>query len=89
MAPHKLTKKQLAEQRAKQHADREARTQYDNDLQVMTIPQTAALDQVSPITLLRQIKNGTGPRTIQLSARRIGIRVRDYRERQESRIRSA
>jgi len=86
--PHKLTTKQRAERRAKQHAQREANTKYENDLQVMTIPQTAALDQVSPITLLRQIKNGTGPRTIQLSARRIGIRVRDYREWQESRIRT-
>ena len=89
MAPHKLTKKQLAEQRARQHVQREASTDYQNPNQVMTKRQTAAREGVSIATLNRQIAAGSGPRLVQLSARRVGIRVLDYIAWQESRMRGA
>jgi hypothetical protein len=66
--------------------DKQPPTNLD-DLRVMTVEQTAALEGTSRITLLRQIRAGSGPRTIQLSTRRIGIRVRDYRIWQEERLR--
>jgi predicted DNA-binding transcriptional regulator AlpA len=78
VAPHKLTKKELAEQRAHRAAKREASTQYDNPRQVMTLDQVARLDGTSKPTLLRQIAAGTGPKTIRLSTRRVGVTVGDY-----------
>jgi hypothetical protein len=80
VANRKHTKKELAALREKQHARREANTQYDNPNQIMTLAQTAARHQVSLATLTRRIKDDKRLRTIQLSARRKGIRVRDYLE---------
>ena len=70
MANHKHSKKELAAL-ARQ---REARIDYQNDLQVLSIDQCAKLENTSRPTLLRQIDAGNGPRTIQLSARRVGVR---------------
>ena len=89
MAPHKLTTKQRAERRAKQHADREALTQYTNDNQVLTIAQWCALNSFSVPAGKRVIASGEGPPVVLLSARRKGIRVGDNRRWQEARIRSA
>lgn len=73
--------------RARQHEQRESRTRYHDPRQVLTIPQAAALDGVSVPTMNRAIASGA-VRTIQVSARRRGIRVGDYWEWQERRIRS-
>jgi predicted DNA-binding transcriptional regulator AlpA len=83
------SKKQRDAFRAKQHVAREANTQYANDLQVLTFEQCAKLEGTSLPTFKRQIYDGTGPRTIQLTARRRGVRVGDYRAWQEARLRSA
>jgi predicted DNA-binding transcriptional regulator AlpA len=59
------------------------------DQKVLTVDQWAALNGISRPTALRRLKAGDGPPTIQLSPRRIGIRVGDNRRWQESRMRSA
>jgi hypothetical protein len=59
------------------------------DLKVLTLKEIAALEGTCVPTLRRQIAAGDGPPLIQLSARRRGIRVGDYRAWQESRVRSA
>jgi predicted DNA-binding transcriptional regulator AlpA len=87
-----LTKEQLAARlagRERGRANREALTDYQNPNQVLTVKQVAALEGTSEITLLRKIKANKGPRTIRLNARRIGIRVCDYIEWQEARMREA
>jgi hypothetical protein len=70
MAPHKLTTKQRAERRAKQHADREALTQYTNDNQVLTIAQWCALNSFSVPTGKRVIASGEGPPVVLLESTR-------------------
>jgi predicted DNA-binding transcriptional regulator AlpA len=50
-----------------------------DDLQILTVRQWAALITVSLPTAKRMIKNGDAPKIIQLSAKRIGIRVGDHR----------
>jgi predicted DNA-binding transcriptional regulator AlpA len=47
--------------------------------QVLTLDQTAKLANISPATLRRRLDDGSGPKVIRLSARRVGIRVRDFR----------
>jgi predicted DNA-binding transcriptional regulator AlpA len=59
------------------------------DQKVLTVDQWAELIGISRPTAVRLLKAGDGPPTIQLSPRRIGIRVGDNRRWQESRIRSA
>ena len=59
------------------------------DQKVLTVDQWAELNGISRPTALRRLKAGGGPPTIQLSPRRIGIRVGDNRRWQESRLRSA
>jgi len=86
----RLTDRELAKRRDGRRvaqAARAASVNYQNALQVMTVHQTATLDNISPVTLLRMIRAGKGPRTIRLSTRRIGIRVCDYQAWQESRMR--
>jgi prophage regulatory protein len=46
---------------------------------VMTLAEFAAAAGISIATVHRRIADGTGPRTIRLSERRLGVRVRDYR----------
>jgi predicted DNA-binding transcriptional regulator AlpA len=60
-----------------------------NDLRVLTLQEIAALEGVSFATLKRLIAVGLGPKTIQLSVRRVGVRVCDYRAWQEERLRAA
>jgi len=88
MAPKKLTKKRLAKQRAQQHVQREASTQYQNDDQVLTFKQWCALNSFSVPTGNRVLKRG-GPPVVYFSARRRGVRVGDNRKWQESRMRGA
>ena len=58
------------------------------DDQVLTIEEWAKLNRFSVRTGKNLIARGDGPRVIQLSARRIGIRVIDNRRWQEARARS-
>jgi predicted DNA-binding transcriptional regulator AlpA len=58
-----------------------------NETFVLTIPEWAALNSLSLGSAKRLLKEGRGPRTIQLSSKRIGIRVSDNARWQEERIR--
>jgi len=58
------------------------------DQKVLTVDQWAELNGISRPTALRRLKAGDGPPIVQLSPRRIGIRVGDNRRWQESRMRS-
>ena len=58
------------------------------DDQVLTIPQWAALNGFSERTAFRILDGANPPRVVQLSAKRIGIRVGDNRIWQESRARA-
>jgi len=58
------------------------------DQKVLTVDQWAELNGISRPTPLRRLKAGDGPPIVQLSPRRIGIRVGDNRRWQESRMRS-
>jgi hypothetical protein len=89
MARHKLTKKELAERRARRHAKRETSTNFANDDQVLNFPQWCALNGFSEPTGKRVLASGDGPPVVWLSARRRGVRVGDNRRWQEARIRSA
>jgi predicted DNA-binding transcriptional regulator AlpA len=57
------------------------------DLRCLTVKEWAQLCGFSLMTGKRVLASGEGPKTIQLSARRIGIRVGDCRRWQESRLR--
>jgi predicted DNA-binding transcriptional regulator AlpA len=59
------------------------------ELKVLTLRECAALNGISMMTLKRRIKAGDGPRILQISPKRIGVRVIDARRWQESRLRSA
>jgi predicted DNA-binding transcriptional regulator AlpA len=59
------------------------------DQRVLTVDEWAELNGISRPTALRVLKAGDGPPTIQLSKRRIGVRVGDNRRWQESRVRGA
>src|SRR5262249_6926062 len=86
MAPRKYTPEELQALRERQHAEREARTRYDDPRQVLTIPQPAAMGGTSVPTLNRAIASGNGPPVIQLSKRRRGVRGGDYLEWQQLRV---
>ena len=60
-----------------------------DDLKVMTVPEWATLNSLSIFTAKKLLAEGQGPRVIQLSKRRIGIRVIDARRWQEERMRKA
>jgi predicted DNA-binding transcriptional regulator AlpA len=60
----------------------------DRDDRVLTLRQWCALNSLSFDTGKRIIKSGQGPRVMQLSSRRIGIRVSDNRAWQEGRLRA-
>jgi hypothetical protein len=55
--------------------------------QVLTVRQWAALNAISYRTARRILDAGEGPRILQLTAGRIGIRVRDNAAWQEARAR--
>jgi predicted DNA-binding transcriptional regulator AlpA len=57
------------------------------DLRVLTLQEVADLCGISLATLKRLIADGQGPRTIQLSTRRVGVRVIDYKQWQQDRLR--
>jgi hypothetical protein len=58
-----------------------------DDLRVLTLREWAALNTLSFQTAKRLLADGRGPKTIQLSDRRVGIRVIDNRRWQEARTR--
>jgi len=57
------------------------------DQKVLTLREWANLNSLSFQTAKRLFADGKGPTTVQLSARRVGVRVIDNRRWQESRIR--
>jgi hypothetical protein len=59
-----------------------------DELKVLTLKEWAALNTLSFGTAKRLISDGLGPKTIQLSKRRIGVRVIDALAWQEARVRS-
>jgi len=59
------------------------------DQRVLTLKECAAMNNLSLLTLKRRIKAGDGPQIIQLSPRRIGVRVIDNARWQAARLRSA
>jgi hypothetical protein len=58
-----------------------------DDNQVLTFREWCLLNSLSERNGRRILKTGTGPRVVQLSARRFGITVRANREWQASRAR--
>jgi len=58
-----------------------------DDDRVMTIPEWAKLNSFSTCTGRRIIAAGKGPKVIELSARRLGVRVADNRAWQATRTR--
>ena len=56
---------------------------------VLTFREWCTVNNFSVWTGRRLVKNGEGPRILQLSARRPGVRVRDNIEWQESRARTS
>jgi hypothetical protein len=75
----KLSKKELEALRARQEAQREASTQYENDNQVLTFKQWCRLNNFSTATGKRILNSKNHPPVIWFSERRKGIRVRDDR----------
>jgi prophage regulatory protein len=65
--------------------DRKNEAQPIDPLRVRTLHQAAARACISVFTLRRLIKQGNGPRVIQLSERRLGVRDGDFAEWLESR----
>ena len=59
------------------------------DQRVLTLKEWAALNGFSFMTGKRLIARGEGPTTIQLSARRVGVRMIDNARWQAARLRSA
>jgi hypothetical protein len=59
----------------------------ESDDQILTFREFCILNRLSERSGRRLIANGKGPRVIQLSERRIGIRIGDNRRWQESRVR--
>jgi hypothetical protein len=58
-----------------------------DDLRCITVKQFAELVGFSTMTAKRLLRAGEGPPTIALSARRIGIRIRDLAAWQQARVR--
>jgi hypothetical protein len=80
MANRKHTKKELEALRARQEAQREATTQYQNDNQVLTFIQWCRLNNFSTATGKRILQGDNGPPVLWFSQRRKGIRVGDDRK---------
>ncbi len=59
-----------------------------DELKVLTLHEWAALNTLSFQTAKRILAEGHGPKTVQLSARRIGVRMIDNRIWQEERLRA-
>jgi predicted DNA-binding transcriptional regulator AlpA len=59
-----------------------------DDLRVITLQEFAASQGLSFATVQRMIARGEGPRTIRLSLRRVGVRIIDLKEWQQSRVRT-
>jgi predicted DNA-binding transcriptional regulator AlpA len=59
------------------------------DQKVLTLKQWAALNGFSFMTAKRLMADGEGPQIIQVSRRRVGIRVIDNARWQQARLRSA
>jgi hypothetical protein len=59
-----------------------------DDLRCVSVEQFAELVGFSTMTAKRLLRAGKGPATVQLSARRIGIRLRDLAAWQQARIRT-
>jgi predicted DNA-binding transcriptional regulator AlpA len=57
-------------------------------LHVITVQDFAKSNGLSAATVKRMIARGTGPRTIRLSTKRIGIRLADALRWQEGRVQS-
>jgi predicted DNA-binding transcriptional regulator AlpA len=60
-----------------------------DELRVLSLREAAALNGISWMTLKRLIARGDGPRILQISPKRIGIRVIDNARWQAARLRSA
>jgi predicted DNA-binding transcriptional regulator AlpA len=60
-----------------------------DELKVLTLKEWATLNGFSFMTAKRLIAEGDGPRIIQLSPRRVGVRVIDNARWQEARLRKA
>ena len=58
-----------------------------DEVKVLTLREWAKLNGFSFMTAKRLFKRGEGPTTIQLSPRRVGVRVIDNRIWQEKRLR--
>ena len=58
-----------------------------DELKVLTLREWANLNSLSFGTAKRLFAEGRGPRTVQLSARRVGVRMIDNRHWQEERLR--
>jgi hypothetical protein len=84
----KYTPEELAAKRARINAEHEKHTDYDNPNQVLTLLQTARLNNVSLSNIRERIEAGE-LRTVQLSARRLGITVRENQRCQNRRMRKA
>jgi hypothetical protein len=89
MARRKFTKAQLKAVRAKREADRETFTDYENDLQVLTLTQWCRLNNFSISTGQRRLRAPDAPPVIQISDKRFGITVGANRVWQARRMRRA
>ena len=69
--------------------DRQRVYEHDNDYRVMRFNVWCYSKGFSVPTGRRLIRNGEGPRIVQLSPRTIGVTVKDDREWTEARIRAA
>jgi predicted DNA-binding transcriptional regulator AlpA len=58
------------------------------DQRVLTVQEAAKLNGLSWMTFKRLLKDGDGPQVVQLSPRRIGIRLIDNAKWQAARLRS-
>jgi len=58
-----------------------------DDQKILTVKQWAELNAISLWSAKKLIREGNGPRVVQLGERRIGIRVIDNARWQEQRIR--
>jgi predicted DNA-binding transcriptional regulator AlpA len=59
------------------------------ELKVLSLREAAALNGISWMTLKRLIKAGDGPQIIQISPKRVGVRIIDNAKWQAKRLRSA
>ena len=81
---HKHLSQREAERRRRQSAQQAARDHRDR---VLTFRMWCAVNEFSLATGRRIVKRGEGPRVLQLSSRRIGIRESDNAAWQASRVR--